>query len=118
MAPAAGGAGAGQTEQQDVGSYIIKIPSLTDVRLADVLDAIQLVADHPIKYSIQDFAVVFSAKGPETPQLFMRTFRVDPNTFYCGLENVSATSFGQNNNSGSSGGGGGGGCSVGADLTK
>jgi tetratricopeptide (TPR) repeat protein len=99
------------SEQLDVGSYIIKIPSLTDVRLADVLDAIQLVCDHPIKYNIQDFAVVFSAKGPETPQLFMRTFRVDPNTFYSGLENVSAQSFGavSSTGSGSSGGGGGGG---------
>ena len=108
IAPAASEAG-GAGEQQDVGSYIIKIPSLTDVRLADVLDAIQLVCDHSIKYSIQDFAVVFSAKGPETPQLFMRTFRVDPNTFYSGLENVSAQSFGSVQSSGSSGGGGGGG---------
>jgi tetratricopeptide (TPR) repeat protein len=99
------------SEQQDVGSYIISIPSLTDVRLADVLDAIVLVADHPIKYSIQDFAVVFSAKGPETPQMFMRSFRVDPNTFYSGLENVSAQSFGavQQTGGGTGGGGGGGG---------
>lgn len=107
--PVAPGAGAATTEQQDVGSFIVKIPSLTDVRLADVLDAVVLVCDHPIKYSIQDFAIVFSAKGPETPQLFMRTFRVDPNTFYSGLENVSAQSFGSVTTSGSSGSGGGGG---------
>jgi tetratricopeptide (TPR) repeat protein len=106
-APAAGAAAGGGGDVQDVGSYIVKIPSLSDVRLADVLDAIQLVTDHPIKYSIQDFAIVFSAKGPETPQLFMRTFRVDPNTFYSGLESVSATSFGGVNNSSSGGGGGG-----------
>ena len=114
LAPAAGAGGAAgtTTEQLDVGSWIIKIPSLTDVRLADVLDAMVLVADHPIKYSIQDFAIVFSSKGPETPQLFMRTFRIDPNTFYSGLENVSAQSFGSVQNSGgggSTGGGGGGG---------
>lgn len=96
-------------EQQDVGSYIVNIPNLTDVRLADVLDAIVLVCDHPIKYSVQDFAVVFEAKGPETPQLFMRTFRVDPNTFYSGLENVSAESFGSVQQTGGSGGIGGGG---------
>ncbi len=111
-APAADAAAAPATEAQDVGSFTIKIPSLTDVRLADVLDAIVLVAEHPIKYSIQDFAIVFSAKGPETPQLFMRTFRVDPNTFYSGLESVSAQSFGSvqsSGSSGSSGGGGGGG---------
>jgi hypothetical protein len=104
-----GGEAGGGGEQVDVGSTTIKIPSLTDVRLADVLDAIVLVADHPIKYSIQDFAVVFSAKGAQTPTLFMRTFRVDPNTFYSGLENVSAQSFGAVNSSGSSGSSGGGG---------
>ena len=77
----------------DIGSSIINIPSLTDIRLADVLDAIVLVADRPLKYSIQDFAVVFSAKGPETPQLFMRTFRIDPDTFYRELENIDVSKF-------------------------
>lgn len=93
----------------DVGSFIVKLPNLSDVRLADVLDAIVLVADHPIKYSVQDFAIVFSAKNPETPQLSGRTFRVDPNTFSSGLENVSAKSFGAVQNNGSTGGGAGGG---------
>ena len=79
-----------------VGSFIIKIPSLTDVRLADVLDAIVLVADHPLKYSVQDFAIVFSARGPETPPLSGRTFRVDPNTFYSGLDQYGERSFGNN----------------------
>lgn len=100
-------------EPVDVGGFLVKIPSLDDVRLADVLDAICLVCDHPIKYSVQDFAVVFSAKGPETPQLFSRTFKVDPNTFYSGLESVSAQSFGSTDNgssgNGSSGGGNSGG---------
>lgn len=106
--PAAGAGGGG--ESVDVGSVIIKL-SLEDVRLADVLDAIVTVADHPIKYSIQDYAVVFSTKGTETPQLFTRRFRVDPNTFYSGLESVGASSFGSVSQNGSSGGGstGGGG---------
>ena len=95
-APAAG-------EAVDVGAFIVKIPKLEDVRLADVLDALVLVSDHPIKYSVEDFAVVFSAKGAESPQLFTRIFKVDPNTFYSGLESVGATSF-----AGSSGGNGGG----------
>ena len=99
-APAAG-------EAVDVGAYIVKIPKLEDVRLADVLDALVLVTDHPIKYSVEDFAVVFSAKGAESPQLFTRIFKVDPNTFYSGLESVGATSFAGNNNSGGSGGQGG-----------
>ena len=103
--PAAGGNG----EAVDVGSFLVKIPSLSDVRLADVLEAIVLVADHPVKYTVHDFAVVFSAKGAETPQLFSREFRVDPNTFYSGLESVSATTFGGSSSSGGSSGGGGGG---------
>jgi tetratricopeptide (TPR) repeat protein len=106
--PAANAGPAGGGEAVDVGAYIVKIPNLNDVRLADVLDAIVLVADHPVKYSIQDFAVVFSQKGAETPQLFSRVFKVDPNTFYSGLESVSANSFGSVSSSGSSGGGGGG----------
>jgi hypothetical protein len=100
-------------ESLDVSTVTIKIPSLTDVRLAEVLEAICLVADHPIKYSILDFGVVFSAKGPETPTLFTREFKVDPNTFYSGLESVGALSFGssssQNGGGGGNQGGGGGG---------
>ena len=113
--PAAPAAADNSGEQVDVGGFIVKIPSLNDVRLADVLDAIVTVCDHPIKYDIRDFAVVFTAKGPESPQLFSRTFKVDPNTFYSGLESVGAQSFGAIGSSGgggtggSSGGGGGGG---------
>jgi len=101
--PAAPATGAG--EAVDVGTVLVKL-SLTDVRLADLLDAICLVADHPIKYSIEEYAVVFSTKGPESPQLFTRSFRVDPNIFYSGLESVSGESFGSTG--GSTGGGGGG----------
>ena len=104
-APAGGGGG----EALDVGAFIVKIPNLTDVRMADILDAIVLVTDHPVKYSVQDFAVVFSQKGAETPQLFSRVFKVDPNTFYSGLESVGSSSFGSVNSGGNSGGGGNGG---------
>lgn len=106
-------AAAGGNEPVDINTVVIKInPPLTDIRLADVLDAICEVADHPIKYSIEDYAIVFSAKGAETPMLYSRHFRVDPNTFYQGLQSVSALSFGENNNS-SSGSGGSGGSSSG-----
>jgi type II secretory pathway component GspD/PulD (secretin)/tetratricopeptide (TPR) repeat protein len=108
VAPAANAGGGGGGEAADIGAYMIKIPSLVDVRLAEVLDAICLVSDHPLKYSIQDFAVVFQAKGEEQVVLSMRTFKVDPNTFYSGLESVSSSTFGSVNNSGSSGGSGGG----------
>jgi len=72
----------GTQPDEDVGSFLVSIPSLKDVRASDVLDAIVLTANHPLKYSIQNFAVVFSAKEPNPSQLFMRTFRIDTNAFY------------------------------------
>jgi tetratricopeptide (TPR) repeat protein len=86
--------------------------SLSDVNLADLLNAICLVSDHPIKYSVEEFGIVFSQKTADSPQYEMRTFKVDPNTFYQGLQNVSSFTFGAVNittGSGSGGGGGGGG---------
>jgi tetratricopeptide (TPR) repeat protein len=102
-APTGGG------ESVDASSINVKL-TLSDVRLADVLEAIVLVADHPIKYSVEDYAIVFSGRGPETMQLEMRTFKVDANTFYQGLESVGAESFGSasSSSSGSSGTSGGG----------
>lgn len=97
-------------EPVDVGSIRIKInPALDNVRLADVLDAIVKTAEKPIKYSVEDYAIVFSVKTPEAEPLYTRTFKVDPNTFYQGLESVGALSFGdiQTGNSGSGGSGGG-----------
>lgn len=89
--------------------------SLDHVRLQDLLDAIVMVSDHPIQYSVLDYAIVFSGKptGPEPPTLEMRVFNVDPNTFYQGLQSVSAFVFGSANSSGSSGSGGSGGGSSG-----
>lgn len=116
--PIAGGAAGAAPggEAVDINTAVSVKLELSDVRLSDVLEAIVLVAEHPpghqLKYSVQDFGVVFSDKGPETPQLFTRTFKVDPNTFYSGLESVGSSSFGAVNSSGtggSTGGGGGGG---------
>ncbi len=54
------------SESLDVNSIAIKInPPLNDVRLVDVLDAIVKVADHPIKYAVEDYGVIFSAMGAE-----------------------------------------------------
>jgi type II secretory pathway component GspD/PulD (secretin)/tetratricopeptide (TPR) repeat protein len=107
-------------EQVDMSAIAIKIvPALTDIRLADVLDAIVKVADRPIKYSIEDYAIVFSLKGRETVPLYVRTFKVDANTFEQGLQGVGALIFGQSQNVGqntggsSFGGGGGGGTTAG-----
>jgi hypothetical protein len=51
-------------EPLDMNSITIRInPPLNDVRLVDVLDAVVKVADHSIKYSIEDYGVVFTPKG-------------------------------------------------------
>lgn len=107
--------------------FTVKIdPPLRNVRLADVLDAIVKVAKPPqgananmgIKYSIEDYAVVFSQRQPETEPVFTRTFRVNPNTFIQGLDGVyftanpfqglSAAGGGAGGVGGGIGGGGGG----------
>ncbi len=112
------GGGGGGGEGFDLGTAVSVKLSLTDERLCDVLDAIVLVAEHPpghqIKYTIQDFGVIFEDKGEQTPQLFTRTFKVDPNTFFSGLESVGSTTFGSVTSSGGSGGSSGGGSSGGS----
>jgi general secretion pathway protein D len=96
-------------EAVDLNAVTVRlVPGLHDVRLADVLDAITKVATQPIKYSIEDYAIVFSQRRPEPVQLYTRTFRVDPNTFIQGLESVSGVSFGTLD-TGQGGGGGQGG---------
>ncbi|MEK7706727.1 MAG: hypothetical protein AAB380_01870, partial [Verrucomicrobiota bacterium] len=82
---------------EDISSIPIKLnPALNDVRLADVLDAIIKVASKPIKFSIEDYAIVFSHKGQEVQPLFNRTFKIDPDTFSQGLQNVGSIVFGGN----------------------
>jgi general secretion pathway protein D len=113
---------AAPSEAVDVGGILIKInPPLSDVRLADALDAVVKVAEKPIKYSIEDYAIVFSLKtteldatGRPVKPLYVRSFKVDPNTFYQGLQGVGAFVFGESQNVGQNtgstlGGGGGGG---------
>jgi type II secretory pathway component GspD/PulD (secretin)/tetratricopeptide (TPR) repeat protein len=107
------------SQQQDIGAEVtIRItPPLTNLKLADVLEAITMVADKPIRYTIQDYAIVFSPKPPDQfQQLQTKVFRVDPNTFVQGLQNVVSvqlnvpvTSSGATGLGGSGGGGVGGG---------
>jgi type II secretory pathway component GspD/PulD (secretin)/tetratricopeptide (TPR) repeat protein len=104
-------------EPVDMNSIGVRFtPALHDIRLADFLEIIVKVADKPIKYSIEDYAVVFSPKGRETTPLYFRTIKVDPNTFVQGMMGVSALDWGTmlmsmagSSSSGGSGGGGGGG---------
>jgi tetratricopeptide (TPR) repeat protein len=80
--------------------FLVKMdPPLKNVRLADVLDAIVKVAKPPpgqdqnvgIKYSIEDYAIVFSQASVESEPLYTRTFHVDPNTFVQGLDGIYLT---------------------------
>lgn len=76
-------------EPLDVSAVNVRlIPALRDIRLADALDAITKVAERPIKFSIEEYAVIFTQRLPQAEQLFTRRFRVNPNTFYQGLESV------------------------------
>src|SRR5439155_22244600 len=94
----------------DLGKTTIKIiPPLTGISLQDALDAITKVADRPIKYSVEDWAVVFSLKAAESPALHTRIFSIDPNTFIQGLQGVTSFGFGTSGGGGGGGGIGGGG---------
>jgi beta-lactamase regulating signal transducer with metallopeptidase domain len=77
-------------------------PPLRNVRLIDILDAIVRVAvpqdavdpGLALKYSIEEYGVVFSYRSRAAEPLYTRSYRVDPNTFVQGLEQVSEISEG------------------------
>jgi type II secretory pathway component GspD/PulD (secretin)/beta-lactamase regulating signal transducer with metallopeptidase domain len=77
--------------REDVSSLPITIqPPLRNVRVADVLDVIAKVATRPIKYSIEDYCIMFSAKSAQDPKpLYLRAFKVDPNTLLHNLQVAS-----------------------------
>ena len=98
--PATGLPLAAAAEQLDVTAVAVKFNlPLRNVTMKDVLDAIVIVADHPLEYTLEDYAVVFSAKPelvagqpamlappggmlPEPPQAFSPApdpFRPTPN---------------------------------------
>ena len=61
--PATGLPLAAPAEQFDVAAVSVEFNlPLRNVTIKDVLDAIVTVADHPLEYSLKDYAVVFSAK--------------------------------------------------------
>lgn len=99
----------------DLNNVIIRLESpLRNIKLIHLLEAVANVADHPIKFSVEEYAVEFSQRLPQAEQLYARTFKVDPNTFIQGLESVQAlylipTSSGTGGGGGGFGGGGGGG---------
>ena len=84
----------------------VKIKGLTtplrNLTLAQLLDAVMKSFDTPVKFTVEDYAVVFTHKAPERQDVFTRTFRINPNTFQQGLATVSAGA------GGAAGGGAGG----------
>jgi Flp pilus assembly secretin CpaC len=75
--------------EADISATMVTVnPELNDVTLGQVLDIIVKVADRPIKYSIEDYGVVFALRGAEPLDLHTRWFKVDPNTFLHGLKGV------------------------------
>ena len=100
----------GGRQTVDMSQITITIsPPMSDLRFADVLDAITKVSDQPIRYTVEDYAVVFSPKPDDQISLYSKVFRVDPNTFIQGLQGVFAISLNPGIGTGSTGGQGGGG---------
>lgn len=62
---------------------------LKNVSLLDLLNAVCLVADHPVNYTVHDYGVVFEETN-NSPQLEMRTFKVDPNILGSHLREILA----------------------------
>ncbi len=61
--PATGLPRAAATETFDMAEVIIKFNlPLRNITMKNLLDAIVTVADHPIEYKLEDYAVIFSAK--------------------------------------------------------
>ena len=83
-----------------IADYDVTItPALRKVTLQALLGAILEVAvppkgsegAPPLRYAIEDYAVVIGQRAPATIPLFTRTFKVDPNTFTQGLDLVTRT---------------------------
>jgi len=95
--PATGLPLATTSEPLDVGSVLVNLSlPLRHVNLKEVLDAIVKVADHPIQYSVEEYAVVFSPRAESDSSipalrptaLGARTFKVNTNTFVAGLQSA------------------------------
>ena len=110
--------GAQQQSQQaaepvDLNNVPVRInPALRDLRLADVLEIIVKVSEKPLKFSVEEWGIMFRQRLPEATQLHSRWWRVNPNTFMEGLESVTgmtpAVASQSGGGQGGAGGGGGG----------
>jgi tetratricopeptide (TPR) repeat protein len=101
--------GAPAQEQIEIGDIQVRIePALNDVSLLQALDVVTKVAERPIKYSVEDYAVIFSYRTNEIPPLYTRWYKIDANTFYNGLQGVQLQTFDTQGGGGGGGYGGGG----------
>jgi type II secretory pathway component GspD/PulD (secretin)/tetratricopeptide (TPR) repeat protein len=95
-------------EPTDLNGVLIRLGTqLRDLTLEQILNILTTIADRKIKFSVEDYGVIISPKATEPVPLHTRFFKLDPNTFQQGLQNVAAFSFGESQ-SGAGGGGGGG----------
>lgn len=88
-----------QFADPDPAQFKIKFdPPIRDVTLGQFLDAIVMVAQPPaqpppstarLRYSVEDYAIVFSVIQKEQVAMYSRTFRLNPNTFRQGFEAVT-----------------------------
>jgi hypothetical protein len=79
----AAGAGVAGAAPVDADTIHIKInPALEDLTLLQLLDAICMVADQPINYSVEDYGVEFFAQPPNPVPMGGRTFHVDTNILW------------------------------------
>ncbi len=66
----------------DLGATIIDInPPLLNLKLIDALQAVTMAADRRIKFTVEEFGVVFTPTPPPKEKLETREFRVNPQAF-------------------------------------
>ncbi|MEK7394111.1 MAG: hypothetical protein AAB214_16255, partial [Fibrobacterota bacterium] len=84
-------------QMPDLDNALITLTNtLRNLTMRQVLDVICKTAEVKmpdgrtagLKYSIEEYAIVFTPKLPERPTLFSRMFKVDPETFVRGLATV------------------------------
>jgi beta-lactamase regulating signal transducer with metallopeptidase domain len=77
------------TEVFDINGITIRLGmQLRDLTLEQVLQVVVIAADRPIQFSVEDYGVLITHRVSEREPLLTRFFRVDPNTFQQGLQNV------------------------------
>ena len=92
-------AAGGASQKPDLDNVTVKVGTvLRNLTLRQVLDVICKTADVKmpdgrsagLKYSIEEYAIVFGPKLPEQASMFSRMFKVNPDTFVQGLQSVVA----------------------------